>query len=179
MKAHSESEEVQIPSGKEAINGSLQIPQDAEGIVVFAHGSGSSRYSVRNRFVAELLNAGDVATLLFDLLTAEEEDEDAEDLSLEGAEEVVAGREAANARGFDGESPCAGEIGDALHFGDSTAAAGVGLHDVQGAGANQFAKALQAELERLRPAILRLPLVAELHRPAGARAGSPLRAMPA
>jgi putative phosphoribosyl transferase len=51
----------------------LGLPEKAQGLVLFAHGSGSSRYSPRNRFVAELLNAGDVATLLFDLLTPEEE----------------------------------------------------------------------------------------------------------
>lgn len=52
--------------------GSLAIPDNASGIVIFAHGSGSSRFSSRNRLVAEFLNQGGLATLLFDLLTAEE-----------------------------------------------------------------------------------------------------------
>lgn len=64
---------VAIPSGDVQLYGDLVIPPGATGIVVFAHGSGSSRFSPRNRFVAgELQNAG-LATLLFDLLTAEEE----------------------------------------------------------------------------------------------------------
>ena len=49
------------------------MPEHASGLVVFAHGSGSSRHSPRNRFVAGLLNQAGLATLLFDLLTHEEE----------------------------------------------------------------------------------------------------------
>jgi putative phosphoribosyl transferase len=56
--------------------GSLAIPKPSKGIVIFAHGSGSSRFSRRNRFVAETLNDAEIATLLFDLLTPEEEDID-------------------------------------------------------------------------------------------------------
>ena len=52
--------------------GDLAMPPQAQGIVVFAHGSGSSRFSPRIRFVAEQLNEGGLATLLFDLLTADE-----------------------------------------------------------------------------------------------------------
>jgi len=55
-----------------SLPGSLVVPAHAPGIVAFAHGSGSSRFSPRNRFVAEFLNQGGLATLLFDLLTAEE-----------------------------------------------------------------------------------------------------------
>ncbi len=73
MKPGIESGEVQIPSGKEAINGNLQIPPGAEGIVVFAHGSGSSRFSPRNIYVATLMNKQGLATLLIDLLTEKEE----------------------------------------------------------------------------------------------------------
>jgi dienelactone hydrolase len=54
----------------------LSIPHDAAGVVLFAHGSGSSRFSPRNRFVAAELQAGGMATLLMDLLTPEEERED-------------------------------------------------------------------------------------------------------
>jgi pimeloyl-ACP methyl ester carboxylesterase len=53
--------------------GSLVVPPDARAIVLFAHGSGSSRFSPRNRFVAETLNRAGFATLLFDLLTPEED----------------------------------------------------------------------------------------------------------
>ena len=55
--------------------GTLRIPDDAQGLIVFAHGSGSSRLSPRNMKVAEALNSCGLATLLFDLLTAEEEDD--------------------------------------------------------------------------------------------------------
>ena len=58
------------------LEGNLGIPDDAEGIVLFAHGSGSSRFSPRNRFVAGSLQQGGVATLLIDLLTSKEGDID-------------------------------------------------------------------------------------------------------
>jgi putative phosphoribosyl transferase len=58
------------------LDGSLAIPDGATGLVLFAHGSGSSRRSPRNRFVAQALQRAGLATLLFDLLTAEEEAED-------------------------------------------------------------------------------------------------------
>jgi len=63
---------VQIPSGKAIIHADLTIPLGARGIVVFAHGSGSSRKSRRNQWVASELNWGREATLLVDLLTPEE-----------------------------------------------------------------------------------------------------------
>lgn len=66
---------VSIPAGKVTLEGMLTVPQTARGIVVFAHGSGSSRKSPRNNFVADVIRKQDVATLLFDLLT-EEEDRD-------------------------------------------------------------------------------------------------------
>ena len=67
--------EVQIPIGKtkETLQGLLEIPSHAKGIVLFAHGSGSSRMSPRNQSVARSLQKNGIATLLFDLLTAEEE----------------------------------------------------------------------------------------------------------
>ena len=55
------------------IEGSLTIPKEPKGIVIFAHGSGSSRYSPRNKYVAQVLNESGIATLLVDLLTTEEE----------------------------------------------------------------------------------------------------------
>jgi dienelactone hydrolase len=68
---------VQIPFGKAMLAGDLIIPSGARGIVIFAHGSGSSRHSSRNRYVAAELQAGGLATLLMDLLTATEEEADA------------------------------------------------------------------------------------------------------
>ena len=66
-------EEVAIPVGDLVLGGGLTVPEGARGLVIFAHGSGSSRHSPRNRFVAGVLNHAGLATLLFDLLTAEEE----------------------------------------------------------------------------------------------------------
>ncbi|HLC85007.1 MAG TPA: dienelactone hydrolase family protein [Candidatus Nanoarchaeia archaeon] len=68
-----ENKTVKIPSGKVQLDGDLVIPKGARGIVLFAHGSGSSRLSPRNRFVAKVLQEAGIATLLFDLLTQEEE----------------------------------------------------------------------------------------------------------
>ncbi len=59
------------------LEGTLALPPEAQGVVLFAHGSGSSRHSPRNRFVAEQLQGGGLGTLLVDLLTAEEEAIDA------------------------------------------------------------------------------------------------------
>jgi putative phosphoribosyl transferase len=65
--------EVQIDAGRAFLSGNLNIPKDASALVLFAHGSGSSRHSPRNQFVARTLNDARLATLLFDLLTQEEE----------------------------------------------------------------------------------------------------------
>ena len=64
---------VDVVVGRNTIQGDLRIPQDSTAIVVFAHGSGSSRHSPRNKFVADILNQGGLATLLVDLLTPSEE----------------------------------------------------------------------------------------------------------
>jgi len=69
---------VRIQAGPATLEGNLTVPEDASGIVLFAHGSGSSRHSPRNRYVAEQLQHTGLGTLLFDLLTAEEEAEDAQ-----------------------------------------------------------------------------------------------------
>ena len=66
-------EEVRVSAGPVSVAGHLTIPEQPVGVVVFAHGSGSSRHSPRNRYVAEVLNKGNLATLLFDLLTPDEE----------------------------------------------------------------------------------------------------------
>lgn len=68
--------EVKIPVGKVALEGNLSIPEGAKGIVLFAHGSGSGRFSPRNQYVAKEFNKAKIGTLLFDLLTSKEEEQD-------------------------------------------------------------------------------------------------------
>ena len=68
---------VRLEIAGDALNADLSLPPDASGLVVFAHGSGSSRHSARNRSVAEMLQQGGLATLLLDLLTEQEELTDA------------------------------------------------------------------------------------------------------
>ncbi|SRR5579875_87240 len=72
------ADNVSIKAGRVELAGNIAVPEGAIGIVLFAHGSGSSRQSPRNRFVAEELNKNGIATLLFDLLTLEEEAQDSE-----------------------------------------------------------------------------------------------------
>lgn len=76
-EVQSPTDRVRIPADGVTLPGDLSIPEMAMGIVLFAHGSGSSRQSPRNQFVARSLRESGVATLLFDLLTPEEESEDA------------------------------------------------------------------------------------------------------
>lgn len=64
-----------VTIGPRQLPGILTVPQDARSIVLFAHGSGSSRLSPRNRYVAEVLHGGRLATLLFDLLDEQEADD--------------------------------------------------------------------------------------------------------
>ena len=68
---------VRIRSGRVQLDGELKVPQGATGIVLFAHGSGSSRNSPRNQYVARVIREAGVGTLLFDLLTKQEEATDA------------------------------------------------------------------------------------------------------
>jgi pimeloyl-ACP methyl ester carboxylesterase len=70
-------EPVEIPVGRAHLFGDLRLPPDAHGLVIFAHGSGSSRFSERNRRVASFLDGQGLATLLLDLLTPGEEAIDA------------------------------------------------------------------------------------------------------
>src|SRR5438477_1082951 len=65
--------EVQINAGRAVLSGDLNIPKDVSALLLFAHGSGSSRHSPRNQFVARTLNEAGLGTLLFDLLTPAEE----------------------------------------------------------------------------------------------------------
>ncbi len=73
MRADDSTQEVEIPLDGETHRGTLGVPARAAGIALFAHGSGSSRLSSRNRFVADTLRREGVATLLFDLLTEHED----------------------------------------------------------------------------------------------------------
>jgi len=73
QELHGDERPVQVRVGPVTLDGTLAIPAGARGAVLFAHGSGSSRHSPRNRFVARALQEGGLATLLFDLLTREEE----------------------------------------------------------------------------------------------------------
>ena len=66
-------EEVELPAGRVELAGHLTVPERPTGLVVFVHGSGSSRYSPRNRYVARVLQEAGLATLLFDLLTSDAE----------------------------------------------------------------------------------------------------------
>src|SRR6266403_4310289 len=70
--------EIIIPLKGVSLGGELNLPPPASGLVLFAHGSGSSRHSPRNQFVARILREAGLGTLLFDLLTAEEELAEAE-----------------------------------------------------------------------------------------------------
>jgi pimeloyl-ACP methyl ester carboxylesterase len=92
---------VKIPAGDVQLEGDLIVPDGAHGLVIFAHGSGSSRFSGRNRFVAEQLRAAGLATLLMDLLTEPEEQVDQRTAHLRFDIGLLAGRVAAAAQMFD------------------------------------------------------------------------------
>ncbi len=76
MRVTAPEQSVRLIIDSATLEGNLAIPAGATGIVLFAHGSGSSRHSPRNRYVAEALREGGLATLLIDLLTSAEERED-------------------------------------------------------------------------------------------------------
>ena len=110
-------EEVEATAGLVRLAGYLTVPEKAPGIVVFAHGSGSSRHSPRNRYVASILNEAGLGTLLFDLLTPEEEFDRANVFDIE----LLAGRLAQVTRWLPTQPRAAGAaIG---YFGASTGAA--------------------------------------------------------
>jgi putative phosphoribosyl transferase len=73
VKWEGEERLVRVAAGPVTLEGNLSLPEGARGVVLFAHGSGSSRHSPRNRYVARLLNEAKLATLLIDLLTSDEE----------------------------------------------------------------------------------------------------------
>lgn len=122
-------EEVRIDVGGAVLGGHLTVPADATGIVVFAHGSGSSRHSPRNRYVASVLNASGLATLLFDLLTPAEEHDRANVFDIE----LLGRRLAEVTRAVVGEADF-GELPVGF-FGASTGAAAA-LHAAADPGTN-------------------------------------------
>ena len=73
---------VRVSAGPVTLDGNLSLPEEARAVVLFAHGSGSSRHSSRNRYVARVLNEAKLATLLIDLLTLDEEVTDARTAQL-------------------------------------------------------------------------------------------------
>jgi dipeptidyl aminopeptidase/acylaminoacyl peptidase len=83
---------VRIEAGQVTLEGNLSLPEGSRGIVLFAHGSGSSRHSPRNRYVARVLNEAKLATLLVDLLTLDEEAVDLRTTHLRFDIGLLAGR---------------------------------------------------------------------------------------
>jgi hypothetical protein len=77
-----EEQFIRVPAGEVMLDGNLTLPEESRAIVLFAHGSGSSRHSPRNRYVARLLNEANLSTLLIDLLTLDEEVIDARTAQL-------------------------------------------------------------------------------------------------
>jgi putative phosphoribosyl transferase len=116
-----QSASVQISAGDVVLDGDLTLPSDASAIVVFAHGSGSSRHSPRNRHVADALNAAGFATLLIDLLTAAEDEIDARTRELRFDIALLAARLTA-AVDWSGTAPATAQL-PVLLYGASTGAA--------------------------------------------------------
>ena len=92
MEMKIKSRPIYIQVDDSEIQGDLNLPEHSTALVVFAHGSGSSRHSPRNKFVAEVLNEGSIATLLIDLLTPEEEVVDMETRHLRFNIQLLASR---------------------------------------------------------------------------------------
>jgi putative phosphoribosyl transferase len=109
--------DVEIPMGSVRLSGTLSLPQDAHGVILFAHGSGSSRTSPRNVYVSQVLVAAGFGTLLFDLLTVEEDRVYATRFDIALLSERLAG---ATAWLRAGRTPAALPLG---YFGASTGAA--------------------------------------------------------
>ena len=113
--------EISIPLAGMTLGGELHLPEDAPGIVLFAHGTGSSRHSPRNQYVARVIRQGGLGTLLFDLLTSGEEQAEASTGRLRFNIPLLAGRLIEVTRWALGEA--AGVPLNAGYFGSSTGAA--------------------------------------------------------
>src|SRR5438132_9521238 len=92
MQWEGEEHTVRVAAGAVDLDGNLSLPEGARGAVLFAHGSGSSRHSPRNRYVAQLLNQAKLTTLLVDLLTTDEEAIDLRTAHLRFDVDLLAGR---------------------------------------------------------------------------------------
>jgi len=92
MKTTADERLVHVAAESVELEGSLCIPETPAGIVLFAHGSGSSRHSPRNRYVAQALREGGLGTLLMDLFTVAEEREDSQTARLRFDITLLAGR---------------------------------------------------------------------------------------
>lgn len=114
-------EQVAIECDQVELQGFLELPPGSKGLVLFAHGSGSSRFSPRNRFVADHLNKAQLGTLLFDLLTEEEEAQEQHSGVLRFDIDLLANRLRAVTNRV-GQLPAAADLGVG-YFGSSTGAA--------------------------------------------------------
>ncbi len=112
---------VMVPSGQLSLEGTLAVPAHSSGVVVFAHGSGSSRHSPRNHYVAEVLQEAGLATLLMDLLTEREDAAEARGAMLRFDIRVLAER-LIDATRWLGDHPSVGRL-PVGYFGASTGAA--------------------------------------------------------
>jgi len=112
---------VRIADGADMLDADLHLPENARGLVIFAHGSGSSRFSSRNRQVAESLNSGHFATLLLDLLTPAEERIDVRTAEYR-FDIPLLGRRVIAASDWAGRHPTIGKL-PIGYFGASTGAA--------------------------------------------------------
>src|SRR6266516_2442742 len=113
--------EVQIHAGRTVLSGNLTVPEKAVALVLVVHGSGSSRHSPRNQFVARTLNNAGLATLLFDLLTPNEERIDSYTAEFRFNIELLAAR-LSYATKWTREQANTREL-DIAYFGSSTGAA--------------------------------------------------------
>ena len=120
-RTNTENQYVKIPSADVHLEGILSVPENTKGLVVFVHGSGSSRHSPRNQYVAQTLQEAGLATLLFDLLTPEEEQIDLRTRHIRFDINLLARRTAGVMEWLDLE-PYAREFKIGL-FGSSTGAA--------------------------------------------------------
>ena len=112
---------VQVPVDGRILQADFAVPESACGVVLFVHGSGSSRHSPRNRYVAQVLQEAGLATLLMDLLTPEEEAFDAQTATLRFDIELLSGR-LAEATGWLLDQPQTAQLRIG-YFGASTGAA--------------------------------------------------------
>jgi predicted alpha/beta-hydrolase family hydrolase len=99
---------IRIPAGRVLLDAALAVPEPASGVVLFAHGSGSSRHSPRNRYLAAELQRSGLATVLADLLTSAEEQLDAQTGELRFDIGLLARRVTARRTGWPGHPPTAG-----------------------------------------------------------------------